>query len=113
MGLLPGAKVQALQGRQLERGDRALTVGSPVNAAIVDAHQVGVSGEPHITLENVGTFGDRPNIGLEGLFGQVLAGSAVGDDLRSPVGVGHDCFGHEPIVPPSAPICPARPAEVS
>src|ERR1019366_2241793 len=71
----------------------------------MDTHQVRVGGEPYITLEGIGTFGDRTDVRLEGLLWQVLAGSPVGNDPRSPVGWGPGTVLHPTILSSTARNC--------
>ena len=62
------AVVELVEGH--DRYDAAAVTGA-VDRAVVDAHEVTVSRQPHIALEGVGAVGQRAQIGVEGVLGCV------------------------------------------
>ena len=57
-------------------------VGRTTNAAVVDADQVSVGGEPDVALQRVGALVERRDVGAQRVLGPRGARTAVGDHLR-------------------------------
>lgn len=93
---LPGPEVEGGQVGELQRGDRAASVRRPVHAAVVDADEMAVGGQPYIAFEGVRTVLDRLLVGGQGVLGGLFGGSAMGDDLDPVL----PCEGHRVMVPP-------------
>ena len=81
VAVLPGAEVEGGEIGEFQGRDRTAAVGRTVDAAVVDADQMAVRGQPYIALEGVGTVLDRLAVRGQRVLGSVFGGSAVGDDL--------------------------------
>jgi hypothetical protein len=93
---LPGAEVEGRQVGQLQLGDRAAAVGRTVDAAVVDADEMAVRGQPYVAFEGVRTVLDRLAVRGQGVLGGILGSPAVGDDLNALL---LPCVGHRVMVP--------------
>lgn len=58
------------------------------------ADEVAVGGQPDVALQGVGTVLDRLAVGGQGVFGGIVGGPAMGDDLDRGVRVALPCVGH-------------------
>ena len=81
---LPGAEVERRQLGELQGGDGAAAVGGAVDPPVVDADELAVRGQPDVALQGVRAVLDRLPVRGERVFGDVLGGSPMGDDLDRP-----------------------------
>ena len=109
------ARIQRLQLRAAERGDRALAIGGAVQLAVVDHHQLAVAGQAQVHLQHVhaqvagalegqqavlrpqppaAAMGDDQGLFAEGGEHRRLAGRAAGLG-QGQQGDGKQCEGHQ------------------
>jgi hypothetical protein len=95
VAVLPGAEVQGGEVGEFQGGDGAAAVGGAVDAAVVDADEMSVRGQPYIALQGVRPVLDRLLVRGQGVLGGLFGGPAVGDDLDQVL----SCVGHRVMVP--------------
>ncbi|CAM5732777.1 hypothetical protein STENM223S_09160 [Streptomyces tendae] len=89
-------KSSVARSDELERRDRAASVGRTVDATVVHTDEVSVGGEAYVALECVRAVLDRLAVRGQGVLGGVLGGPAVRDDSGQVL----PCVGHRVMVPP-------------
>src|SRR5690606_9968824 len=98
VAVLPGTEVESGEIGELQRRHGTAAIGRTVDSTVVNTDQMTVGGQTYIAFERVRTVLDRFAIRGQGVFGGVLGGPAVCDDLGEVLA----CVGHRVMVPPRA-----------
>ncbi len=77
----PAGEIHLRHRRDGELADHAASVGSPVDAPVVHAHQVAVPADPDIAFEGIGALFEGQFVSTAGVLGVVCRGASVRNNV--------------------------------